>query len=166
MHCTQFCALLAKIFLLIFFHLSNVYGLYVLVVLCGFPPKELCFYADNCCLKDTGIRTGENIIVEELDEPYPRHHSERDERSELEKQQGFTNTSSGQKLPDSDEVIFVREEKQASVENFSTRRPVVGMHSNRQLMRKLILCCCSHYITIYRQAWSFALFSFLLFILE
>ena len=58
----------------------------VLVVLCGFPPKEMCYYDDNCCLKDTGIRTGENIIVEELDEPYHRHHSERDERSELEKQ--------------------------------------------------------------------------------
>ena len=129
----------------------------VLVVLCGFPPKEMSYYDDNCCLKDTGIRTRENIIVEELDEPYHRHHSMRDETTiEKEEQQGFANSSSGQKLLDSDEVIFVREERQASGENFSMGRQSEAHSSGGQLMRKSALnyIPCSHYFAMYRCACS------------
>ena len=120
-------------------------------MLCGFPPKELRYYDDNCCLKDTGIKSGDSIIIEELDEPYHRHYSERERRNETEKQQGFKSSSSGQKLQDSGDVVFVREEKQVSTENFSTRRLNVGMHSTGQLMRKSILWCFlySHYVAIH-----------------
>lgn len=105
------------------------------VVLCGYPPKELSYYDDNCCLKDTGIKTGENIIVEELDEPYHKHCSE---KSDQEKRQRFASSGSSQGTPDIGDVVFVREEKQASIEVGSTRSLVTRAPSNGRIMRKSV----------------------------